>query len=291
MSVLKNTSNFLKHSGLSFTTIINETMALIPDDGALGIYCYLMSKPENWNICNVHLQNRFNKGRDYIQKKMTILKSIGAVKTEAIKDEKGKVLYWETTLCNIVQSHNTENPDSGESYPQSTILKTQILDFPESGKTGTSNKRDLQIKEKAKIRESTVRAKRSPLSDDFMPDQEREAKAKYVGIKCGISFEDLLSKFKAIEKTKNRTSPNWQAEFELFLLREKPAAQKITRESKHNQEIKSIVQEFITDKPIQRASLSTVTENMSKIKQMLSGKLINGGDNSGRVVQKETRTG
>jgi hypothetical protein len=289
MSVQKNTSNFLKHSGLSFTTIINETMAMIPDDGALGIYCYLASKPENWNICNVHLQNRFNKGRDYIQKKMSILKSIGAIKTEAIKDEKGKVLYWETSLCNVIQNHNTENPYSGQSYPQSTILKTHILEKPESGKTGTSNKRSLQIKEKAKNRESTERKKRVPLSEDFKPDQEREAKAKAVSQRCNIPEDVLLSKFIAISKSTAKKSTDWQIEYELFLLREKPTIQKSTKESKSHQEIKSTVPDFEPIDHIKSASVETVNENMIKIRQMLSGKIINGQSERESYARKENR--
>jgi len=199
MSVKKNTSNFLKLSGLSFTTIVNETMALIPDDGALGIYCYLASKPENWNICYVHLQNRFNKGRDYIQKRMAILKEIGLIETIAIKDNKNRVLHWETTLVNVIKSHNTEKPYSGKSYPQSTILKSHILEKPESGKTGTSNKRSLPIKEKEKKKEREREAEPKkpaasrPSLSDFKPNEENVELAK----KLSINIDEELESFKS----------------------------------------------------------------------------------------------
>ncbi len=234
MSVKKNTSNFLKHSGLSFTTIINETMDLITDDGALGIYCYLSSKPENWNICNVHLQNRFNKGRDYIQKKMHLLKKIGAIKTTAIKDDKGKILYWETTLDNVIKTQNTENPYSGKSYPQSTILKTQILEKPESGKTGTSNNRKIQIKERSKKIERTARKKREPLSDDFVFGDANKMLCK----ERGLNEKEVLAKFKAFYKGK--TADDWQNKAQLWVLREKNTKS----ESKLNQEIRSTVPEY-----------------------------------------------
>ena len=83
-------------------------------------------------------------------------------------------------------------------------------------------------------RESIPRTKREPLSENFKPDQEREAKAKAVAQRCNIPFEDLLSKFKTIEKKKNKTSTDWQADFELFLLREKPSVNKSAKESKPN---------------------------------------------------------
>ena len=166
MSIQKNTPNFLKHSGLTFTTTINNTMDLIHDDGALGIYCYLASKPENWVIREKDLQNRFTKGRDYIKNKVSLLKKIGLIKVEAIRDNKGIILRWETTLLNQILLHNTENPYCGEESNKngaSTSIEYKVIhrnynnyihntENPQSGsatlwETRThSNKRDLSSK-------------------------------------------------------------------------------------------------------------------------------------------------
>lgn len=152
MSVEKNTPNFLKHSGLSFTTIINETMNLIPDAGALGIYCYLASKPADWNICNTHLANRFGRGKEYVEIRINILKKLRLIRTIAIRDELGRIAHWETTLMKTSESNSTQvfndvqcsNSRRGVFHP---------LGKPDSGKTATTNKRSLLIKENIQIKE------------------------------------------------------------------------------------------------------------------------------------------
>lgn len=141
MSIIKNTPHILKHSGLSFTTLINNTLDSIKDPGSLGIYVYLASKPSDWEISETNLQNRFGKGRDYIRARMAELKLLGLIKIAAIKDKKGRIIRWETTLFTEIQI--TENPSSG----------VHITENPECGKSRrlenppTTNKGSLQIKE------------------------------------------------------------------------------------------------------------------------------------------------
>jgi len=237
MTIKKNTPNYLKLSGLSFTTILNEMMNLIPDDGALGIYCYLSSKPENWNICTAHLMNRFNKGRDYIKKKMDILKNLGLVLTMAIKDEKGKILHWETTLFNHINIQNTENPYCGKSYPQSTILKTQNLEKPESGKTVTSNKRILQRKEEAKNKREPARKKRVPLPDFFVFN---EAHLKLCNERK-LSARMVFEKFALWMKSKSILAADWDAEAMLWIMKEK---QEVAKSPNFTSEPRSTIQDY-----------------------------------------------
>jgi len=141
MSIVKNTPHILKHSGLSFTTLINNTLDCIKDPGTLGVYVYLASKPSDWEISESNLQNRFSKGRDYIRARMAELKLLGLLKSMAIKDKKGRIVRWETVLFNEVQI--TENPSCG----------VHITEKPPSGKSShlgnppTTNKGSLQIKE------------------------------------------------------------------------------------------------------------------------------------------------
>lgn len=141
MSIVKNTPHILKHSGLSFTTLINNTLDCIKNPGTLGIYVYLASKPSDWEISESNLQSRFNKGRDYIRARMAELKLLGLLKSTAIKNKQGRIIRWETVLLNEVQI--TENPSCG----------VQITEKPPSGQPSTlenpptTNKRSIQIKE------------------------------------------------------------------------------------------------------------------------------------------------
>ena len=151
MSIIKNTPNFLKHAGLSFTTLINSTIDLIKDPGTLGVYVYLASKPNDWKISERNLQNRFERGRDYIRARMSELKLLGLLKSTAIRDDKGIIIRWETILYNEPQI--TENPYSGEN-PRNNA---QITDHPDYWKSRhldnppTTNKRLKQIKENNNI--------------------------------------------------------------------------------------------------------------------------------------------
>lgn len=146
MSIIKNTPNILKHSGLSFTSLINKTLDAIKDPSALGIYVYLASKPADWEISETNLQRRFGKGRDFIRARLSELKLLGLLKSVAIKNERGQIIRWETMLFNEVQSSEIKgNKD-----------KTQFTENPPSGKSRglvdppTTNKRSKKIKDNKK---------------------------------------------------------------------------------------------------------------------------------------------
>lgn len=128
MSIEKNTPNLLKKLGLSFTSIINSTMDMISDPAALGIYIYLSSKPDDWDIQETELMRRFTKGRDFIQARLKELKDIGLLDVRSTRNEKGHITGWTTILYSHITENpycgtnqNTENPDSG---------KPHILDKP-----------------------------------------------------------------------------------------------------------------------------------------------------------------
>jgi len=149
MAVEKVTPNYLKKSGfeLPYTIIINETIDIIPDNSAMGVYLYLARKPQDWDIQEKDIMKRFKKGRDHIRKCLSILKDIGLYKKESIRDGQGHITHWESTLyfqvpenplCGVNQV--TENPTSG---------KTHLLDNPTHTK-----ERPLEKKEKEKKRKS-----------------------------------------------------------------------------------------------------------------------------------------
>ncbi len=144
MSIVKNTPHYLKHSGSFFTTIINKTIESIQDPAALGIYLYLASKPDDWQISETNLKNRFKKGTDFIRQRMAELKKIGLLQSVAYKNEKGQVTRWETVLYNEPQpikkeasegkNHNVENPASG---------KPTIVEKPPTTNKGSKQKKDI----------------------------------------------------------------------------------------------------------------------------------------------------
>lgn len=123
MAIRKNAPNYLRISKKPFTTLLNKTLALIPDAAAMGIYVYLSSKQNDWIIQEKDLMNRFNAGRDFIRTRMKVLKDLGLLIKDAVRDEKGRIVHWETILLNEI----TENPSCGEE-------DVHITEKPPSGK-------------------------------------------------------------------------------------------------------------------------------------------------------------
>lgn len=143
MSIRKNIPEYLKHSKKSFTTVQNKTIDAIKDPATLGVYVYLTSKPDDWEISETNLMNRFGKCRDFIRARMADLRNLGLLESVAVKSDKGKILYWEKVLHEEVQAHLIK-PEDG---------KTTVLENQDTGKTRsmvkppTTNKRDQQKKE------------------------------------------------------------------------------------------------------------------------------------------------
>lgn len=275
MSVIKNTPNFLKHSGLSFTTIINSTINLIKDPGALGLYCYLASKADNWNICNKELSNHFGKGRDYIRNKISILKEIGLVRTKPKRNESGQITEWETTLINHLEDHITENPYSSKKL---STEKHYITEKPECGLSRHLEKPALIIKENIKIKEERKRAKkRAPLPPNFEPNKILQVKAQEISKKVGLSPHELRTKFINLQRSKDKISADWDAEFDNFLITERPSNWKASIKPQVN-ELRSTVPQVIYDKKdkVKVGSRELALKKISEIKLNLARKLNTG---------------
>jgi hypothetical protein len=143
MAIEKVTSNFLSHEPEKnlYSRFLNDTINGIRDAGALGIYIYLGSKHEGWEIIESQLMSHFGKGRDFIRNAFKYLKSLGLIEKIPQRDQFGHITSWTTNLKRQI----TEIPSSGD---------IQITEIPTSGKThllenpSYINNRYIQIKEK-----------------------------------------------------------------------------------------------------------------------------------------------
>lgn len=90
MTIKKNTLEFLRPSDLSFIPISNEIIEKIKDVNALGLYCYLASKPLDEAISKKEIQTRFNCDLNHINKCLDYLRSLGVLDERIeIDDERG----------------------------------------------------------------------------------------------------------------------------------------------------------------------------------------------------------
>lgn len=165
MSIVKNTPHYLKHSQFPFTTVLNKTIEAIKDPASLGIYLYLTSKPDDWEISETNLKNRFGKGRDFIRARLSDLKKIGLLKSVAVKNTRGQVCRWETILYTEVQ--NTENKECG--------VHNQIPENPPSGET--SDQADPPTTNKGSLQKKDINNHTHSVEHDLFLESEQQRKA------------------------------------------------------------------------------------------------------------------
>lgn len=79
----------------------------------------------------------------------------------------------------------------------------------------------IKINNKKEIIERARKA-RAALSDSFFPDEKINSLWIETASKSGKNKEQLLTKFKNLQKSKEGMSADWNAEFENFLINEKP---------------------------------------------------------------------
>lgn len=189
MAIQKNTKNLLKKLGLPFSPVINSTMDLINDPATLGVFVYLSSKPDNWIIQETELMRRFDKGRDYIRKRLKELKDVGLLETKSTRDNKGHIVGWTTMLYSHILPET--KTDEGPVPKQQAFQKprtTQITENPHSGitrhleKTTYTNKRDLSLVKKETTTtvvevfvSETIDKELVELRDEHMPEDARDS--------------------------------------------------------------------------------------------------------------------
>ena len=291
MSVQKPSKNvnYLRQPKKPFEMIYRQVLDKIKDADALAVYCHLSGKPDNWEINDQYLMNHFEWGRDKARNAINCLIVNKLIKRIQLIDQEGKfkgritelmdgydfkeyIVYDKKLHKNLCEHRNiTPFTENQKPSPEKPSYGLSV-----DGKTAPTIEDIKAFKEEDKNKREGARKKRELLSENFKPDQEREAKAKAVSQRCNISYEDLLSKFNTLNKGKYNKCDTWQEDFDLFLLREKPSIKKQTSESKSNQEIRCTVPEYVPDAPIKRASIENVDKHMNAINKLLSRKVING---------------
>lgn len=187
MSIEKATMNRLKHDEIEpFTITLNETINAITDPAALGIYCYLSGKPEDWEISVQHLMNHFKKGREFINARLKYLRDIGAMIVVVIRGENGQFISRETQLKRRLPS--TTRVSLGEVNP-------------DPGETAPTKERYKQIKEKDNnIIMRTELAKVSEVVNAYHETLPENPKIKVVDDKLKRQIKNMINKWPSYQK-------------------------------------------------------------------------------------------
>lgn len=123
----------------SFTVIDNT---IINDDriksDTLGLFIYLLSKPDNWKVRSRELAKRFKCGKDRIYRMLTELQEMGFAKYSRKATGETDWLISEvsheqgTTAPNMDgQKPHPEKPDEGQPHPEKPDLEKPDLENPD----------------------------------------------------------------------------------------------------------------------------------------------------------------
>jgi hypothetical protein len=77
---------------------------------ATGLLTYLLSKPDGWKVIVKDISNHFKDGRDSIYSGLRELKQNGYYKKAPVRDEQGRILYWESIIYECPDMTQTEQP-------------------------------------------------------------------------------------------------------------------------------------------------------------------------------------
>jgi len=98
MTIERTSASLARYEERPYTTVINETLAIIECPIAFSIYVYLQSKPENWTVRRQDVMNRFSIGRDRYDKAIRKLKELGLVSHVRETNEAGQVIKWDLVI-------------------------------------------------------------------------------------------------------------------------------------------------------------------------------------------------
>lgn len=217
-----------------FTQIPNNVIQGIKDNDAFRLYAYLLSKTRDWVVVKTYAAKECGIGEKKAKACWSYFARCGLIDYRVEKDEKGRIIKHDMIV--LVGLKFDENVPF-KSVDKSTGAKSAPLEKVHRGRNPPSGQptrvdfapllnKDITNKEKeTKQRESTVRAKRSPLSDDFVFGDELKALCVAKGVDPSI----VRDKFIAHAKASAKESGDWQAEAKLWVLREKPISLGTTR--------------------------------------------------------------
>lgn len=192
------------------------------------------------------LAEELQTSRRYMRARLQHLRELKLI---AVQDIGRKNFYFLTFLSTKEELQILQS-DEDDEIEDLQLLSQRIYSSSHRGSTdATNNKLNNKLNNKER-----ARAKRAPLSLDWWPDKNLEAKAKEVAQKVNKPLGDLIQKFKNLQISKEKTSAYWPGEFENFLMNERPSdwmtPAKTQGNSNRTSEIKCTVPDYAPGHPV-----------------------------------------
>lgn len=172
MSVQKFRPGKLKHEDkqIPWTQILNDVLQQYTSARELGVWCYLQSKPENWEVSVKNICNHFKDiGKDQAYKILKELRRVNLLKRIDYKNHDGT--HYETNYIVLSGSNfdnngevfeennkqrNIESVTIDQSYPQEPLPDYQNPDYQNPENQDYIKERVLQTKDKTKKKERSL---------------------------------------------------------------------------------------------------------------------------------------
>lgn len=241
MSVEKFIPSFdegvIKHETKPYTQILNKVLQECKNPEALGVWCYLQSRPENWVVSPQHLQNHFGMGRDKVYKLLNYL--IDSNLLERKRPIMPDGTYGKTNY--IIRN--------GDKFMCKNLSTNPLPDLPDTVKPDTVNQYTTNKRESIKERESKKKRERSlnsvqkksycpGTSESLISDQ-----AIKLALEKKLDIEKLVYSFQTYAKSHGWTRSDWKAAFIKWILDERPSCHANSKEYQKPNEIRSTVPE------------------------------------------------
>lgn len=227
----------LEYETIPYVQINIEVIQKITNMEAGFIWVYLQTKPKDWKVIKEHLKNHFNIGNAKLKSIFSYLAKHNLIEYVQEMNEKGHFGKSDIRVLNGSKFiHENTYPQPKNDNNQQHDTGGSIFRRPDNRATGSGLLHIIENTNKRKKRESAPK-KRELLSQDFEFD---EANQKL----CAERKVDpplVLGKFKAHMKASSKRSADWQAEAELWIMRERPTNQEAN--PKPN-ELRSNVKEY-----------------------------------------------
>lgn len=142
MSIEKFTGKFVKED-LGCTIVVNETIRSITDPAALGLYCYLLTRPANWDINAKEIMRHFNMSKDKTYRLLTYLVEMKLLSRSEIRC-KGQFVKHLLTLHLRPHDGNSPLPEKPDPVNQDAY-KTYIYPLKNKDKNTNSESENSPI--------------------------------------------------------------------------------------------------------------------------------------------------
>ena len=233
MSIEKEDALTMIKRGHSYTSMPNSTIELIKNSAALGVWCYLMTKPDNWVINKTQLMAHFGVGRDKMISYLSYLRELKLIKIiKKRDDETGKlcgdvfILYSEpfdrltensqNEFTGLLKNRTPVPPDAGKTAPSNNIYISNTRDNSNSQTSlsdESSEKNDFLKNNDEEETTQDKKPRKRQLSKNWQPTEKHAAKAK----ELGLNLNETANDFRDYHHSKGSLMLDWDLAFNTWL--------------------------------------------------------------------------